>query len=113
MAHVNDIVLIHLEDKPISFARIERIEPDVKHGWFRVKLFILQVPLQSVTWILRDSYINGAEFTMSGKRMRLEPAACPEEEALSADPPREAPKTKSPVSGGGKIIDLKSLMKKR
>ncbi len=113
MADIHDIVLIHLEDKPISFARIERIDPDVKPGWFRLKLFILQVPLQSVTWILRRAYIDGAEFTMSGKRMRLERVVCPEEEAPSADKsPGRAP-GKEEKKGAARVIDMKSLRKKR
>jgi hypothetical protein len=77
MAAENDVVLIHLEDQPLSFARIERILPDHKPDWYHVKLLMLQVPLQVVTWILRDRYISGDEFSMNGKRMRLEPVVCP------------------------------------
>lgn len=80
MATINDIVLVHFEDKPLVFARIEDISPDSKPGWYHVKLLLLQVPLQAVTWILRDVYINGGEFTMNGKKMRLEKVECPEEE---------------------------------
>ena len=72
MASENDIVLIHYEDKPLTFARIEQILPDTKPDWYHVKLLLLQVPLQNVTWILRDRYIEGEEFTMSEKRVRLE-----------------------------------------
>jgi hypothetical protein len=113
MADINDIVLIHLEDKPISFARIERIDPDIKPGWFKIKFFLLQIPLQSVVWILRAAYINGTEFTMSGKRMRIEQVVCPEEDALPAD---ESPKTKldkESRAGDAKVIDMRSLLKKR
>jgi hypothetical protein len=113
MAHIHDLVLIYLEDKPISFARIERIDPDVKAGWFRVKLFILQVPLQSVTWILRDTYIDGVEFTMSGKRMRIERVVCPEDDTLSADESTQPPSEPPPSGAGAKVIDMKSLLKKR
>lgn len=117
MAHVNDIVLIYLEEKPVTFARIERIDPDVKPGWFRVKLFLLQLPLQSATWILREAYINGAEFTMSGKKMRMEQVVCPDDDAVSPDgqtdgPPAPGPKTSSDRTGA-KVIDMKSLLKKR
>jgi hypothetical protein len=86
MAKENDVVLIYFEDKPLSFARIESILPDSKPNWYHAKLLLLQVPLQVVTWILRDVYINGQEFTMNGKRMRLEPVVAPasEEEAASA-----------------------------
>ena len=113
MADVNDIVLIHLEDKPISFARIESIDPDIKPGWFKVKFFLLQIPLQSVIWILRAAYINDTEFTMSGKRIRIEQVVCPKEDALPAD---ESPKPrldKGSGAGGAKVIDMKSLLKKR
>ena len=72
MATENDIVLIHFEDQPLGFARIEEILPDNKPDWYHVKLLMLQIPLQVVTWILRDRYIMGDEFTMNGKRMRLE-----------------------------------------
>jgi len=77
MAKENDVVLIYLEDQPLSFVRIEEISPDMKKDWYHVKLLMLQVPVQVVTWILRDIYIDGQEFTMSGKRVRLEPVVCP------------------------------------
>ena len=68
MAQKNDVVLIHLEDQPLTFARIEDISPDIKKDWYHVKLLLLQFPLQVVNWILRDIYINGQEFTMEGKK---------------------------------------------
>ena len=64
MSQENDIVLLYVEENPLVFVRIEEISPDVKAGWYRIKLLILQLPLQTVTWILRDSYINGDTFTM-------------------------------------------------
>ncbi len=79
MATENDLVLVYFEDKPLSFARIEEILPDSKPNWYHVKLMLLQIPLQVVTWILRDVYINGEEFTMNGKRMRLEKVVAPYE----------------------------------
>ena len=79
MANENDLVLVYFEDKPLSFARIEEILPDSKPNWYHVKLMLLQIPLQVVTWILRDVYINGEEFTMNGKRMRLEKVVAPYE----------------------------------
>ena len=77
MAIENDVVLIHLEDNPLSFARVESILPDSKPDWYHIKLLLLQIPLQTVTWILRDTYINGTEFTMNGKRMRIEYVEAP------------------------------------
>lgn len=73
MAHENDVVLIYFEDKPSGFARIEDISPDVKKDWYNVTLLLLQIPLQTITWTLKDVYIDGEEFTMNGNRMRLEP----------------------------------------
>ena len=80
MTTENDIVLIYFEDQPLGFARIEQILPDHKPDWYHVKLLMLQTPLQVVSWILRDRYISGDEFTMNGKRMRLE-------RVVSPDPP--------------------------
>jgi hypothetical protein len=67
-----DLVLIYHQDKPSVFARIESVEPDIKKGWFQVTLLFLTIPTHVVTWILRDSYIDGEPFTMGGDRMRLE-----------------------------------------
>ncbi len=104
MTAEKDIVLIYFEDKPLTFARIEEISPDNKAGWYHVKLLILQVPLQTATWILRDSYIDGAEFTMGEKKIRLEPVVCPEglEKPDVFEGKRKAPQK----SDGAKVISL-------
>jgi len=78
MATINDIVLIHFEGKPLIFARIEDIAADKKAGWYHVTLLMLQVPLKTVSWILKDTYIKGEEFTMGGRKMRLEKVESPE-----------------------------------
>ncbi len=64
--------MIHHQDQPALFARIESIEPDVKSDWFQATLLFLTIPTQTVTWILRREYIDGAPFTMGGRPMRLE-----------------------------------------
>ncbi len=113
MASENDLVLIHLEDKPLSFARIESILPDAKKDWYHVKLLLLQVPLQVVTWILRDVYVNGTEFTMNGKRMRLEKVESPAEPEASDTPADGEIKSKAaPTEKGAKVISLKDLKRK-
>lgn len=109
MTMENDLVLIHYEDKPLSFARIEQITPDVKRDWYHVKLLLLQVPLQVVTWILRDVYIEGEEFTMDGNRMRLEKVVSPE--PIEPEPAEEAPAEEGAPEPAGeegpaKIISL-------
>ena len=113
MAKENDIVLIYLEDKPLAFARIEDILADSKPDWYHVKLLILQIPVQVVTWILKDIYINGSEFTMNGKKMRLEEVIAPKDPQR---PDREEPtEKKTKTSGdtaGAKVISIKDLKKK-
>jgi len=68
-----DVVLIYRQEKPTVFARVEHIEPDVKRDWYHITLLLLTFPTQVVTWILRDSYIDGEPFTMGGVPMRLKP----------------------------------------
>jgi hypothetical protein len=101
-----DLVLIHYEDKPLSFARIEAIEPDHKPGWYHVTLLMLQVPVQVVTWILRDSYIDGALFTMNGKRMRLEKVVSPVKPSAAV-----APAAPAKESNGAKVISFAEIKK--
>ncbi len=124
MAKVNDIVLIHLEESPVSFARIESILPDAKKDWYHIKLLMLQIPLQVVTWILKDEYINGEEFFMNGKQMKLKKVECPIEE-LSPSDPVPIPRQKKPEknqekkdsdtgtqNGKGEIISFADLKNK-
>ncbi len=71
MNREGDIILVYYQDKPATYARIEAIEPDVKKDWYQVTLLLLTFPAQTVTWILREEYINGDSFTMGGQPMRL------------------------------------------
>ena len=109
LAVENDVVLIYFEDKPLLFARIERITPDHKPNWYHVSLLLLQIPPQLVTWILRDAYIDGEEFTMNGQRMRIEKVASPPEPIPSAD--QKSPVEASPDKPEGKIISFTDLKK--
>ncbi len=77
-----DVVLVYMDDAPAFFARVEEISTDVKPGWFHVKFLVLQMPLLVVTWILREGYFNGEEFTMGGHPMRIEKVSAPTEEEL-------------------------------
>jgi len=113
MAEVNDIVLIHFEDQPLSFARIEEILPDNKPDWYHVKLLMLQIPLQVVTWILRDRYIMGDEFTMNGKRIRLEKIVCPEQFMEAEEDPQDGgDQPNAPSNGPATVISLKDKRKR-
>ena len=71
MRKAGDLVLIYYMGKPSVYARIEAIKPDVKEGWYQVELLILSIPAQSVKWILKEEYIDGAIFTMGGIPIRL------------------------------------------
>ncbi len=115
MAAENDVVLIHFEDNPLLFARVESITPDVKPDWFHVKLLLLQIPLQVVTWILRTAYINGNEFTMNGKRMRIERVVSPPDdppETPPNGPSTDDPTPEKPRSGPGNVIPLSRRRKR-
>jgi hypothetical protein len=101
MTDLQDLVLIYLENQPLFFARIENITPDVKPGWVRMKFLILQVPLALGEWILLPEYIQGEEFSMGGKKMRIEKVVAPEE-------PQAPPAPKSE----GKIVSLSDRRKK-
>jgi hypothetical protein len=114
MTAENDIVLIFFEDQPLVFARIEAIAPDVKKNWYHVRLLLLQFPLETVTWILKDAYIDGQEYTMGGKRMRLEKVVAPKEDILpGSDAPKKKKATQSPVPGDKKIIPLSDRKPKK
>lgn len=107
MAREKDVVLIYFEDNPTGFARIEDISPDVKKDWYHVTLLLLQLPLQSVTWILRDIYIEGAEFTMNGKRVRMEEVAGPEGAEASGSVEKEEEEETDPnPPSPAKVISL-------
>ena len=73
----NDIILVNIENQPAFFARIEAISPDIKKGWWRLKLLVLQIPLFVTTWILDEEQIRGADFTMNGTPIRIEKVVAP------------------------------------
>ena len=118
MAKINDVVLIYLENSPVSFARVESIQPDQKKDWFQITLLLLQIPLQEATWILKDDYINGEEFQMNGKKMRLETVKKPNNaHGASSDmaPVPQNPEQEPSETGkqpSGRIISFADLKKK-
>lgn len=89
MATINDVVLVHVDKKPGFYARIEDISPDVKPGWWQVRLLVFTFPLQVFTWILDDFQIEGADFTMGGTPIRLDPVVSPAEEESPQLPGKE------------------------
>ena len=101
MSREGDLVLVYYEDTPTVYARIEYIEPDIKKDWYQVTLQLLTIPPQTVTWILRDSYINGSPFTMGGKPMHLE------EVKMVARKQEEEKASSKKTHDRGKIIPFK------
>ena len=119
MVQPGDLVLVYMEGNPAFFARIEMIRPDLKPEWYQVKFLILQIPLVVATWILRRAYIDGDEFTMGGRPVRVVKVVSPEEveeavESKLQEPvapsksTREAPES----SGKGKVVSLADRRKK-
>jgi hypothetical protein len=108
-----------MEGKPAFFARVEDISPDVKPEWYQIKLLVLQVPLMVITWILRRAYIDGDEFTMGGRPVRVVKVISPEEvEEVVESKSKETIPTMEPVpkatksSGKGKVVSLADRRKK-
>lgn len=114
MATTNDIVLIHVDNKPGFYARVEEIEPDVKPGWWQVKLLVLTFPLQVFTWILDEFQIEGAPFTMGGTPLRLEDVTSPVElERIEKEKEEKERLAKKRREGGApKVISLQDRRKK-
>jgi hypothetical protein len=114
---INELVLVHIDNKPAFYARVEAIDPDVKPGWWQVKLLVLTIPLQLYTWILDDTQVAGAPFTMGGTPVRLEKVISPV--VRSPEPPAEPEpvvvelvKSQTTGSGSGKVVSLADRKKK-
>ena len=114
MAITNDIVLIHVDNKPGFYARIEEITPDFKPGWWQVKLLVLTFPLQVFTWILDEFQLEGASFTMGGTPLRLAEVASPLElERIEKEKDEKERQAKMrEMSGAPKVISLQDRRRK-
>ncbi len=116
MTKEGDVVLVYMDDNPAFFARVEQIDTDVKPGWFQVSLLVLQVPLLVVTWILREEYYNGREFTMGGRPMRIEKVVAPTEPEPQVEPEEKKKLAVKPDAveskKGKKVISLSDRRKK-
>ncbi len=114
MAAIKDLVLVHIDHKPGFYARIEDIVPDVKPGWWQVKLLALSFPLQVFTWILDTSQIDGTPYTMGGTPVRLEKVISPVELEEQETPPltQELPESREKKSGA-KVVSLAERKKEK
>lgn len=104
-----DVVLVYVENHPTFFARIEDISPDIKKGWWRVRLLILQIPLMVTTWILDDDQIRGADFTMAGTPIRIEKVVAPSIQLPKEPDPseRETPQPNLAPKKQARIVSLR------
>jgi hypothetical protein len=117
---IGDLVLVHMSEQPAFFARIEDIYPDIKKDWWQVKLLVLQLPLKTIVWILREPYIQGEIFTMGGTPLKIEKVVAPPEpppaEGEERDPeppePLKLPPAPAGQPSGPKVISLKDRLKK-
>jgi hypothetical protein len=114
MAIINDIVLVHVDNKPGFYAKIEDISPDVKPGWWQVRLLVLTFPLQVFTWILDEFQLDYAPFTMGGTPIQLEPVVSPLEEERQQQEQQEleARKRTRQEGGSSKVVSLAERRKK-
>ncbi len=119
---INDIVLVHINEAPAFFARIEAIEQDIKPEWWQVKLLALQFPTKTIDWILRDPYIQGETFTMGGTPIRIEKIPTYAESGLgqSENPldyvftqAKSKPEKENDSKQKGQVISLTDRLKKQ
>ncbi len=73
MNSIGDVVIIHIDNKPSVYARIEAIEADIKPKWYQVKLLFLSFPPQEISWILKREYLEGSSFTMKDIPIQILP----------------------------------------
>ena len=114
MATINDIVLIHVDNKPGFYARVEEISPDVKPNWWQVRLLVFTFPLQVFTWILDEFQLEYAPFTMGGTPIQLEPVVSPLEEERLQQEQKEKEELKRARQEGSssKVVSLADRRKK-
>ena len=109
MRSEGEVVLIYYQDQPTVYARIESIETDIKKDWYHITLLLLTLPAQTITWILRESYIDGESFTMEDVPVRLEevrklsPRVSPREDPSASEPSGK----KESAGKTGKVIPFR------
>jgi hypothetical protein len=104
MTTIHDLVLVRIDNKPGFYARIEDITPDMKAGWWQVKLLVLTIPMQIYSWILEESQINGAPFTMGGTPVLMEKVVSPEAVEKTEGSTRK--ENSNEKIGGGTVVSL-------
>jgi hypothetical protein len=105
MNSIGDVVIIHIDNKPSVYARIEAIEADIKPKWYQVKLLFLSFPPQEISWILKREYLEGSPFTMKDVPIQILPLE------------RSVPQKSQPLRKGGinnaNVISINQIRAKR
>ncbi len=107
MLSPGDVVAIYVDNTPSVYARIETVASDIKPHWFQVRLLFLSFPPQEATWILREEYLKGSEFTMRDIPMKIVPLAKPETD--------DAPvlRKQQDRSDAGSVVSFEKFRKKK
>lgn len=101
---IGQVILVYVEEEPGFFARVERVQPDKKKGWWQLTFLVLTIPLKSMSWILDDEQMRGQSFTMNGVAMQIKQVEAPDEEYFPAQQ-TTIPK-KQPGDKSGNVISM-------
>jgi len=104
MSSIGDVVIIHIDNKPSVYARIEVIEPDIKPKWYQVKFLFLSFPPQEMTWILRREYLEGSSFTMKDIPIQI---------ITLEKPGRQKQPQKKPIMHNAEVISINQVRAKK
>lgn len=98
-----DIFLCFVDNSPAFYARVNEIAYDSKPGWYEFLFSQLGMPVQHIAWKLQGQQINGDQFTMGGKPIKIQKVDFP----LVREVKQEKPK------GPSKVIDITERIKQR
>ena len=101
--NTGDIFLCFVDNSPAFYARVNEISYDVKPGWYEFMFTQLGMPLNHIAWKLQAAHINGDDFTMGGKPIKIQKVNFP----AVRDVQPEKPKTQ------GKVIDITERLTQR
>lgn len=107
MLSPGDVVAVYFDNTPSVYARIEMISTDIKPHWYQIRLLFLSFPPQEATWILREEYLEGSEFTMKDTPIKIIPLPKPGTDEISVQ--SKHPKN----SNAGSVLSFENFRKKK
>ena len=102
MFSAGQVIIVYVDDEPGFFARVERVQPDRKKGWWQLTFLMLAIPLKSMSWVLDDEQMRGQPFTMNEVAMQIKQVEAPEEDYFR-DAETKTAKDKEDLNGGNVI----------